>query len=185
MLKKSIFALSLMVLLFPSLPAAGWQGKVIGIKDCRTIIVFDGTNLPVTVLLKGMERTKRCPQEAKQFVAEAVFGKKVEIKDERKAGGDVVAEVIMEDGKSLNKELLRQGFMRHSNQAVPVAASPKPTAAPPPAPGGHESVASPEFAKKSSSQSAGQYRESSAVPGVRKWRDKKGNIHFSGSVGGK
>ncbi len=184
MLKKSLLALFLSLLAVPSLSPA-WEGKVIGIKDCRAIIVFDGMNLPVAVLLEGLERTKTCPQGAKQFVSDSVFGKKVEVKDGKKAEGGVVAEVIMPDGKSLNRELLKQDFMRYAGREAPVDASPKTPETISPPSQRHTPLPSPKSAKKDSPSTAKQYRETSAVPGIRKWRDKNGNIHFSGTAGGK
>ena len=184
MLKKSLFALFLSLLAVPSLSAA-WEGKVIGIKDCRAIIVYDGTNLPVAVFLEGMEQAKTCPRGAKQFVSDSVFGKKVEVKDGKKAEGGVLAEVIMPDGKSLNRELLRQDFMHYDGRKAPVAASPKTPETISPPYQTHTSLPSPQSAKKDSPSGAQQCRETSAVHGIRKWRDKNGNIHFSGTVGGK
>lgn len=184
MLKKSLFALFLSLLAVPSFSAA-WEGKVIGIKDCRAIIVYDGTNLPVAVFLEGMEQTKTCPRGAKQFVSDSVFGKKVEVKDGEKAEGGVVAEVIMPDGKCLNRELLRQDFMRCAGREAPIDSSPEATETISPSSQTRTLFPSPKSAKKDSPSTAKQYRETSVVRGIRKWRDKNGNIHFSGTVGGK
>ncbi len=181
MLRKFLFAPFLMVLALPSFSGA-WEGKVIGVKDCGTIIVFDGTNPPVSVHLQGIYKPKECPQGARQFVLDSAFGKKVEVKDEKKTDDGVIAEAVMPDGKSLNKELLRQDFMRNAGRPVPAAVSPKPAAALSPAQEGHRPAPSSASQERVASPVVGQDRKPSSSPGVRKWKDKDGNIHFSGTV---
>jgi hypothetical protein len=182
MFKKFLLVLFLTLLAVPSF---GWEGKVIGIRDCHAIVVFDGTNLPVTVFLEGVDQARGCPPGAGRFVSKSVFYKQVEVKDERKTDGGIVAEVVMQGGKSLNKELLQQDFMRHEGRETPVAAMPQSDESPGPAQEAPEPAASSESAKKDSSPAAEQYREPSPVSGVRRWRDEDGNIHFSGTVRGK
>lgn len=177
MFKKSLFALFMIGLVLPSI-SFSWEGKVIGLRGCRAVIVFDGKNFPVTVFLRGVDPAKTCPQGARQFVSGAVFGKQVEVKDEQKTEGGVAAEVMMEDGKSLNKELLKQDFMRN---AAPIKMSEKV----PSASRAEASQPSPRSARKAPSSAVQQSGELSAAPGVRKWRDKDGNIHFSGIAGRK
>jgi endonuclease YncB( thermonuclease family) len=182
MVKIALFALCFMALLFPSFSNAGWEGKVIGVRDGGTIIVFDGKNPPVTVRLNGVTEAGA---DAKHFLAETTFGKMVKVENEiRGDDGGVSAEVIMPDGKSLNKELLRQGFTRHDGQKKDSAVSAAPLKALPPDQEAHQPVSEISGAGDSISN-AQQYGEPPPVPGVRKWRDKRGNIHFSGTVGAK
>ena len=183
MVKKFLFVLCLVFLLSPSMSTA-WEGKVIGVKDGRTVIVFDGNNPPVSVGLKGVRLAgqKDRDRDAMEFISRMVFNKRVEIKDEVRAdGGSVTGEVLMRDGKSLNAELLKQDFARDGGQAAtPVAVdqSPRETYSPAPV---YPAKPSREYSSSSKTQNAGP----SPAAGVRKWRDKDGNIHFSGTVGGR
>lgn len=93
--------------------------KVIGIKDGDTIVL----------LIDGKEQTVRfahidCPEKkqpfgskAKQFVSDLCFGKYVTliIIDENKYDRNkrLIAEVILEDGRNLNKELVKNGLAWH------------------------------------------------------------------------
>lgn len=93
--------------------------KVIGVKDGDTIVL----------LIDGKEQTVRfahidCPEKkqafgtkAKQFVSDACFGKYVTliINDKNKYDRNkrLIAEVILENGKNLNKELVKNGLAWH------------------------------------------------------------------------
>lgn len=91
--------------------------KVIGIKDGDTVeILMDGK--PQTVRLSNID----CPEKkqpfgnnAKQFASDLCFGKKVKLstgwkKDRNKR---LLAEIILSNGKNLNKELVKNGFAWH------------------------------------------------------------------------
>lgn len=91
--------------------------KVIGIKDGDTVeILMDGK--PQTVRLSNID----CPEKkqpfgnnAKQFASDLCFGKKIKLstgwkKDRNKR---LLAEIILSNGKNLNKELVKNGFAWH------------------------------------------------------------------------
>lgn len=91
--------------------------KVIGIKDGDTVeILMDGK--PQVVRLSHID----CPEKkqpfgnnAKQFASDLCFGKKVKLstgwkKDRNKR---LLAEIILSNGKNLNKELVKNGFAWH------------------------------------------------------------------------
>jgi len=93
--------------------------KVIGVKDGDTIVL----------LMNGKEQTIRfahidCPEKkqpfgtkAKQFVSNACFGKYVTLEINPKNKYDrnkrLIAEVILKNGKNLNKELVKNGLAWH------------------------------------------------------------------------
>lgn len=93
--------------------------KVIGIKDGDTFVL----------LIDGKEQTVRfahidCPEKkqpfgnrAKQFVSDMCFGTYVTLKINPKNKQDrnkrLIAEIILEDGRNLNKELVKNGLAWH------------------------------------------------------------------------
>lgn len=93
--------------------------KVIGIKDGDTFVL----------LIDGKEQTVRfahidCPEKkqpfgnkAKQFVSEMCFGTYVTLEINPKNKYDrnkrLIAEIILEDGRNLNKELVKAGLAWH------------------------------------------------------------------------
>jgi len=87
--------------------------KVVGITDGDTIKVLVD-NKPVKVRLAEID----CPEarqafgtKAKQYTADLAFGKSVRIITKGKDRyGRTLAEVILPDGKNLNKELVRSGL---------------------------------------------------------------------------
>lgn len=91
--------------------------KVIGVKDGDTVeILMDGK--PQVVRLSHID----CPEKkqpfgnnAKQFASDLCFGKKVKLstgwkKDRNKR---LLAEIILSNGKNLNKELVKNGLAWH------------------------------------------------------------------------
>ncbi|WP_404985686.1 thermonuclease family protein [Chryseobacterium sp. M5] len=91
--------------------------KVIGVKDGDTVeILMNGK--PQVVRLSHID----CPEKkqpfgnnAKQFASDLCFGKKVKLstgwkKDRNKR---LLAEIILSNGKNLNKELVKNGFAWH------------------------------------------------------------------------
>ncbi len=90
--------------------------RVVSITDGDTIKVLnDGKQ--ETIRLHGVD----CPEgrqpfgsRAKQFTSSLAFGKRVKvIVRDHDRYGRTVAEVILPDGKSLNRELVRSGFAWH------------------------------------------------------------------------
>lgn len=93
--------------------------KVIGIKDGDTLVI----------LMDGKEQTVRfthvdCPEKkqpfgnkAKQFVSDRCFGTYVTLVYDEKNKYDrykrLLAEIILEDGRNLNKELVKNGLAWH------------------------------------------------------------------------
>lgn len=93
--------------------------KVIGIKDGDTFVL----------LIDGKEQTVRfahidCPEKkqpfgnkAKQFVSDLSFGNYVTLEINPKNKYDrnkrLIAEIILEDGRNLNKELVKNGLAWH------------------------------------------------------------------------
>jgi micrococcal nuclease len=87
--------------------------KVIGVKDGDTIVLLQN-NQPVTVRLYGVD----CPEkkqdfgtQAKNFTSGLASGKYVTlISKGSDRYGRTIGEIILPDGKSLNKELVANGF---------------------------------------------------------------------------
>lgn len=110
------------VLILFSVPqiSLSWSGKVVGVTDGDTITVLNGTRTE-RIRLFGID----CPESdqdfgtrAKQFSANMVFGKIVEVTPVGEVShGRTVAWVTV-DGRSLNKELVRNGlawwYRRHA-----------------------------------------------------------------------
>lgn len=107
-----------LLLLFPIiLFSQNKSYKVIGVKDGDTVeILMDGK--PQVVRLSHID----CPEKkqpfgnnAKQFASDLCFGKKIKLstgwkKDRNKR---LLAEIILSNGKNLNKELVKNGFAWH------------------------------------------------------------------------
>ena len=93
--------------------AVDFSGKVVGITDGDTISVLHDGHAE-KIRLDGID----CPEnhqafssKAKQFTSNLAFGKTVTIKvKEKDKYGRTVGEVILPDGRSVNRELLRTGF---------------------------------------------------------------------------
>ncbi len=91
--------------------------KVIGIKDGDTFVL----------LMNGKEQVVRlahidCPEKkqpfgnkAKQFASDACFGKRVTLVHNNKYDRNkrLIAEIILEDGRNFNKELVKNGLAWH------------------------------------------------------------------------
>ncbi len=93
--------------------AADFTGRVVGVSDGDTITVLhDGKG--ERIRLHGID----CPEKrqafgnrAKQFTSKLVFGETVTVEVvDRDRYGRTVAEVLLPDGRSLNRELVRAGF---------------------------------------------------------------------------
>ena len=93
---------------------ADFSGKVIAVKDGDTLKVLRDSTTAVTVRLYGIdcpERGQAFAQKAKQAASVLAFGKTVAVveKDVDRYGR-TVGNVILEDGRSLNHELVRSGL---------------------------------------------------------------------------
>ena len=108
-----IFISLVFVFAFGSAAFADFSGRVVGISDGDTIkVLHDGK--AERIRLNGID----CPEKAqpfgtkaKQFTSAMVFGKDVtiQVKDTDKYGR-TVADVILPDGRSLNRELVAAGL---------------------------------------------------------------------------
>ncbi len=91
--------------------------KVIGVKDGDTVVLLiDGK--PETLRLAHID----CPEKkqafgtkAKTFVSDLCFGKMVQLVNdaERDRYGRILAEVVLPEGKNINKELVKNGLAWH------------------------------------------------------------------------
>lgn len=119
---RVLLTILLSLLFLPCQGFADFSARVIG--------VIDGDS--IKVLKEGKEEKVRlvgidCPEKrqpfgrhAKEFTAAQSFGKEVLVQDSgRDRYGRTLAEVILPDGRSLNKELLKAGlawwFRKYSN----------------------------------------------------------------------
>ncbi|WP_321478238.1 thermonuclease family protein [uncultured Paludibaculum sp.] len=91
-----------------------WTGKVVGIQDGDTI----------TIMLAGKQAHVRldgidCPElgqpfghKARERTAELAFGRTVTVRAEKSRDrfGRVLAQVILPDGRNLNRQLVKEGY---------------------------------------------------------------------------
>ncbi|MFH1023790.1 MAG: thermonuclease family protein [Planctomycetota bacterium] len=95
--------------------------KVVSVTDGDTLKVLNGKT--VTIRLNGIdcpEKAQAFGQKAKQFTSEMVFGKLVTVKEKgRDRYGRTIGEVILEDGRNLNRELVRAGMAWWYRQYAP------------------------------------------------------------------
>jgi len=93
--------------------------KVIGVKDGDTIsLLMDGKEQAVRFAhIDCPEKKQPFGTKAKQFVSDACFGKYVTLVINEKNKYDrnkrLIAEVILENGRNLNKELVKNGLAWH------------------------------------------------------------------------
>lgn len=110
---KTLLFLFLPILLFSQTKTY----RVIGIKDGDTVeLLMNG--MPQVVRLSNID----CPEKkqpfgnnAKQFVSDLCFGKMVEVSGNGKKDRNkrLIAEIILSNGKNLNKELVKNGLAWH------------------------------------------------------------------------
>ena len=115
MLKSTVTLLTGIGLVLLSSPglAADFTGRVVGVSDGDTITVLH-QGKPERIRLHGID----CPEKrqafgnrAKQFTSTLVFSKTVTVQAvDRDRYGRTVGEVLLPDGRSLNRELVRAGF---------------------------------------------------------------------------
>ncbi|MDX5436526.1 MAG: thermonuclease family protein [Pontibacter sp.] len=99
-----------------SAPATTAGDKVVGVKDGDTIeLLRNGQE--VTVRLYGVdtpEKNQAYGQRAKQYTSDLAFGKNVKlIVHNTDRYGRTVGTIILPDGRSLNEELVRNGYAWH------------------------------------------------------------------------
>jgi micrococcal nuclease len=105
----------LIVLLFASSASAGEYGaRVIGITDGDTLTVLTAQKTKVKIRLAGIdapESGQELGTRAKQAASELAFGKIVTIIERDKDRyGRTVADDWLTDGRSLNREMVRNGL---------------------------------------------------------------------------
>ncbi len=130
MIPKKRLTVAAVCVLFLACPAQAvifetFQAEVVGIKDGDTIVVLRDKR-EIDIRLNGVD----CPEKgqafgtkAKQWTAMAAFGQMVTVKETSlDKYGRTVADVILPDGKSLNREIVRAGFAwwfrRYSNDQM-------------------------------------------------------------------
>jgi endonuclease YncB( thermonuclease family) len=105
--------LTLLAVLVAAPARADFRGRVVAVVDGDTVDVLRGGQ-PARIRLAGID----CPEKAQPYGARArqataalAFGAEVRvIERERDRYGRTVGEVVLGDGRSLNRELVRQGW---------------------------------------------------------------------------
>lgn len=109
-----VLVLAVSALWYRWMPARGdFVGRVVGVSDGDTIEVMRAGKA-ARVRLDGVD----CPEarqpygtRAKQFTSELAFGKTVAVQIRNiDQYGRIVGEVVLPDGRSLNRELVRNGY---------------------------------------------------------------------------
>ncbi len=109
------FLYVIIAVLFVCTPAfaASFSGQVVGIIDGDTIEVLHNGK-PERIRLHGIdcpERNQAYGTKAKQFASDLAFKQKVTVRvTDIDRYGRTVGVIILPDGKSLNRELVRAGF---------------------------------------------------------------------------
>ncbi|RYY35004.1 MAG: nuclease [Sphingobacteriaceae bacterium] len=113
-LKKFRFLALLLLFIAGCEPVAKNTYKVVKIKDGDTIELLSTDLKTTTVRLSGID----CPEKAqafgnaaKQYTALLCFGQNVKLQvDDTDRYGRTVGTILLEDGRNLNHELVRNGF---------------------------------------------------------------------------
>lgn len=112
-------ALALVAVLLSCQPSTGHEaftGKVVGVADGDTLVVLDGTT-PVRVRLHGIdcpERGQAFGAAARRFASSLAFGQSVTVRSRGKDRyGRVLGEVVLPDGRRLDRELVAAGMAWH------------------------------------------------------------------------
>lgn len=94
--------------------ASEYPAKVVGVSDGDTLTVLVGGSRQVEVRLHGIdapETGQDFGSRAKEAASDLAFGKQVTVREvDKDRYGRTVAEVILPDGRSLGRELTRQGM---------------------------------------------------------------------------
>lgn len=103
--------------------AADFTAKVVGVTDGDTLTVLTAEKRQVKVRLHGVDAPETGQDfgaRSKQAASSLAFGKQVTVSEmDRDRYGRTVAEVILPDGKSLNRELVRSGYAWHFVRYAP------------------------------------------------------------------
>lgn len=115
----ALFALTIVAGLASCRPASGedaFEGKVVGVADGDTLVVLRGT-AQVRVRLHGIdspERGQAFGAAVKRYASTLAFGKTVTVRGHGKDRyGRLLGEVVLPDGRSLNRELVAAGMAWH------------------------------------------------------------------------
>jgi micrococcal nuclease len=107
-----------------SAAAEDYAARVVGISDGDTLTVLKADKTQVKVRLWGVDAPETGQDfgtRAKQAASDLAFGKDVTIRERDKDRyGRTVAKVILPDGKSLNRELVRAGMAHWYRKYVSV-----------------------------------------------------------------
>jgi len=102
---------------------ADYPARVVGVSDGDTLTVLADGNRQVKIRLNGVdapETGQDFGSRAKQAASELAFGKIVTISPrDTDRYGRTVAEVILPDGRSLNREMVRSGLAWWYRQYAP------------------------------------------------------------------
>lgn len=119
---KNVIAVAALVLAIPAVPAE-FPARVVVVSDGDTLTVPTAGKTQVKVRLHAVdapEAGQDFGSRAKQAASTLAFGKDVTIRARnRDRYGRTVAEVILPDGKSLNRELVGQGMAWWYKQYAP------------------------------------------------------------------
>ena len=106
--------LAILLLLLPIIGRADFPARVVGVSDGDTITVLTAEKRQVKIRLLGIDAPETDQDfggHAKQACSDLAFGKPVTIREHDKDRyGRTVAEVILPDGRSLNRELVGSGM---------------------------------------------------------------------------
>ncbi|RFZ90656.1 nuclease [Mucilaginibacter conchicola] len=112
--KKSLVICLFLVLLAIACNKKTDLYKVVGVKDGDTMVLLSPQNLQVTVRLAEIdcpEKSQAFGQAAKQFASDLCFGKMVKlIVNNTDRYGRTVGWIELEDGTSVNKQLIKNGY---------------------------------------------------------------------------
>ena len=111
---KRLIAAIILIFLPLMAQAAEYPARVVGISDGDTITVLTAEKKQVRIRLHGIdapETGQDYGSRAKQAASELAFGKDVtiQVKDTDRYGR-TVAVVVLPDGRSLNREMVEQGY---------------------------------------------------------------------------
>jgi micrococcal nuclease len=114
LLRYYLFLLLFLFLACQGRPDSG--PKVIGVMDGDTVELLEN-NQPVRVRLYGVdapEKNQDYGTRARQFASDLAFGKNVQLIEKGKDRyGRIIGIIILPDGRSLNEELVRNGYAWH------------------------------------------------------------------------
>jgi len=115
---KRSFALIYLVVFFSALSpvfteASSFIAEIVAVVDGDTIKVLKSRQV-ITVRLEGVDapdKQQRYAEESKLFIESLAFGKQVVINSNGARVGKILhGEVVLDDGRSLNREIVKAGF---------------------------------------------------------------------------